>query len=153
MRSTQPRKQRKYRYNAPMHVRRRLVSAHLEKALRKEYKKRSLPVRKGDEVKITRGNFAGVRGKVSRVDLKSLKVYIDSAKVKKVSGQEVEAAIDPSNIMITKLEFDDKKRRKFLTRGKTKAEQKGETKEAKKAKVEETKKTKDEDKGEIKKGK
>lgn len=123
--SKQPRKQRKYRYHAPMHVRRRLISAHLEKSLRKEYKKRSLPVRKGDEVKIMRGKFSGSRGKVSRVDLKSLKVYVDSAKTKKVSGQDVEVAIDPSNVIITKLEFDDKKRRKFLTRGKTKTEAKG----------------------------
>ncbi|MBI4174950.1 MAG: 50S ribosomal protein L24 [Candidatus Aenigmarchaeota archaeon] len=116
--STQPRKQRKYRYNAPTHVRRALVSAHLEKSLRKEYGKRSLPVRKGDEVRVMTGEFRGVRGKVSRVDLKSLKIYVENAKVKKVSGQEVEAPIDPSNVMITKLEFEDKKRRKFIARKK-----------------------------------
>ena len=116
--STQPRKQRKYRYNAPTHVRRVLVSAHLEKSLRKEYGKRSLPVRRGDEVKVLTGQFRGVRGKVSRVDLKALKIYVENAKVKKVSGQEVEAPIDPSNVMITKLEFEDKKRRKFIARKK-----------------------------------
>lgn len=123
--SKQPRKQRKYRYNAPMHVRRKLVSAHLEKSLRKEYNKRSLPVRKGDEVRVMTGQFSGTRGKISRVDMKALKVYVENAKVKKVSGQEVEAPIDPSNVMITKLNFDDKRRRKFLTR-KPKQEQKGE---------------------------
>ncbi|KHO48309.1 MAG: large subunit ribosomal protein L24 [archaeon GW2011_AR5] len=114
--SKQPRKQRKYRYNAPMHVRQRLVSAHLEKMLRKEYGKRSLTVRKGDEVRIMTGQFRGTRGKVSRVDMKALKVYVENAKMKKVSGQEVEVAIDPSNIMITKLNFDDKRRRKFIIR-------------------------------------
>ena len=114
--STQPRKQRKYRYNAPMHIRRRMISAHLEKALRKEYGKRSLPVRKGDEVKILRGGFAGTSGKVSRVDLKTLKVYVDSAKRKKVSGQEVEAAIDPSNLVIMRISLEDKKRKKFVLR-------------------------------------
>ncbi len=128
--SKQPRKQRKYRYNAPNHVRQHLVSAHLEKSLRKEYGKRSLPVRKGDEVRIMTGEFRGVRGKVSRVDLKSLKVYVENAKMKKVSGQEVEVAIDPSNVMITKLEFEDKKRRKFIARKGKKAESK-ETKETK----------------------
>ena len=114
--STQVRKQRKYRYNAPMHIRRKLVSVHLDKYLRKEYKKRSLPARKGDEVVIMTGKFDGVRGKITRVDMKALKVYVDSAKVKKVSGQEVEVPIDPSNVMVTKLNFDDKKRRKFLQR-------------------------------------
>ena len=116
--SKQTRKQRKYRYNAPMHIRQKLVGAHLEKALRKEYEKRALPVRKDDEVKIMHGRFRGARGKITRVDLKMLKVYVDSAKVKKVSGQEVEIPIDPSNVMITKLNFDDKKRRKFLARKK-----------------------------------
>ncbi len=115
--SEQPRKQRKYRYNAPMHVRRRLINAHLEKSLRKEYKKRSLPLRKGDEVFISRGEFAGTRGKISRVDMKKLKIYVENAKVKKVSGQEVEAAIDPSNLIITRLNLDDRKRKKFLIRG------------------------------------
>jgi len=114
--SKQPRKQRKYRYNAPMHVRRKLISAHLERTLRREYGKRSLPVRKGDEVKILRGGFAGKVGKVTRVDLKKLKVYVDAAKLKKVSGQEVEAAIEPSNIIITKINIDDRKRKKFIIR-------------------------------------
>ena len=136
--SKQPRKQRKYRYHAPMHVRRKLMSAHLDKFLRKEYKKRSLPIRKGDEVIVTTGKFDGTRGKISRVDMKKLKVYVDSVKVKKVSGQEVEAAIDPSNVMITKLNFDDKKRRKFLQRGKAAApvaqSQKKELKEKKETK-------------------
>lgn len=120
IRSAQPRKQRKYRYNAPMHVRRKLVSAHLEKGLRKDYNKRSLPVRKGDEVRVTRGKFAGTKGKISRVDLKRLKIYIENAKVKKVSGQEVELPIDPSNVVITNLNLDDKKRKKFLIRSKAK---------------------------------
>ncbi len=114
--SKQPRKQRKYRYNAPLHKRRIMVSVHLQKPLRKEYGKRSLPARKGDEVRIMRGKFSGTSGKISRVDLKALKVYVDNAKVKKVSGQEVEVPLDPSNLMITKLEFDDKKRRTFLKR-------------------------------------
>ena len=136
--SKQPRKQRKYRYNAPTHKRRIMVSMHLQKSLRKEYNKRSLPARKGDEVRIMRGRFSGTTGKISRVDLKKLKVYVDTAKVKKVSGQEVEAALDPSNMMITKLEFDDKRRRTFLKR-KPKVETKTELKTEKKQK-EETKK-------------
>nr|AJS11799.1 50S ribosomal protein L24P [uncultured archaeon] len=114
--SKQPRKQRKYRYNAPVHVRRSLMHAHLDKFLRKDYGKRSITIRKGDEVMVMRGGFKGVKGKISRVDMKALKIYVDSAKVKKVSGQDVEAPIDPSNVIITKLNFDDKKRRKFLGR-------------------------------------
>ena len=126
--SKQPRKQRKYRYNAPLHRRRPMVSVHLHKSLRKEYSKRALPARKGDEVKIMRGRFSGTSGKISRVDLKTLKVYVDNAKVKKVSGQEVEAPLDPSNLVITKLEFDDKRRRTFIKRKGKKEEAKAEPK-------------------------
>lgn len=131
--SKQPRKQRKYRYNAPLHLRQKMISVHLDKALRKMYKKRSIPVRTGDEVIIMRGEFRKERGKVTKVDMKKLKIYIDSAKRKKVSGQEVEASIDPSNAMITKLNADDKKRQKFLRRkGVKESETKTEKKEVKK---------------------
>lgn len=116
VRSTQPRKQRKYRYNAPLHLRRRMLSVHLHKTLRKDHRKRSAPVRKGDEVEVMRGDFSGRRGTVSRVDTGSLKVFVDNIKRKKVSGQEVQAPLDPSNLVIVKLSEGDKKRKKMLSR-------------------------------------
>jgi len=116
VRSIQPRKQRKYRYNAPLHIRHKLVSAHLSLELRKKYGKRSIPLRKGDEVKIMRGEFKGLKGIIERVDLKKLKVYIDTLKTKKSDGSEVLRAIDPSNLMITSLNLDDKMRLKVLER-------------------------------------
>jgi large subunit ribosomal protein L24 len=114
--SKQPRKQRKFRYNAPLHIRQKMVAAHLDKLLRKEYKKRSTPVRKGDEIVVMRGNFKNKKGNVTRVDLKKMKIYIDAIKVKKPSGQEVEKAIDPSNVKITRLNLDDRERIKVLKR-------------------------------------
>jgi large subunit ribosomal protein L24 len=115
-RSIQPRKQRKYRHNAPMHLRQKLVSAHLSKELRKNYGKRSIPVRKGDEVFVLRGEFRKKKGSVTRVDLKHLRIFVDSVKKKKTSGQEFELPMDPSNVMITKLNMDDKMRKKALQR-------------------------------------
>ena len=116
IKSKQPRKQRKYRYNAPFHIRQKLVSVHLDKNLRKSYGKRSLPIRKGDEVMVLRGEFKKKKGNVIRVDLKKLRIYIDNVKRKKVSGQEFEIPIDPSNIMIIRLNLDDKMRKKALQR-------------------------------------
>ena len=116
VRSTQKRKQRKYRHNAPLHIRQKLVSAHLEKGLKKSYGKRTLPVRKGDEVMVLRGEFKKKKGNVTRVNLKKLKIFIENVKKKKVSGQETEIAIDPSNVMITKLNLDDRMRKKSLQR-------------------------------------
>lgn len=114
--SKQRRKQRKYRANAPMHKRQDMLRAHLDKALRKDFKVRSLPVRKGDEVSVMRGEFRKKTGAVLRADLKALKVYVDGVKRKKQSGQETNVAIDPSNLKITKLNMDDSRRRKFMKR-------------------------------------
>ena len=109
--SSQPRKQRKYRYNAPLHLRHAMMATHLDKALRKETGRRSMSVRKGDEVVIMRGEFRKHSGKIVRVDMKTLKVYVEGAKRKKASGKEVDIPIDTSNLVITKLYRDDKKRK------------------------------------------
>ncbi len=112
--SRQPRKQRKFVYNAPLHARQKLVSATLDKKLRKEFGKRSMGVRRGDEVLVMRGKYAGKIGKVVRVDLKKLRIYVENVKAKKPSGAEVDAALDASNVKIVKLNMEDKKRRLFM---------------------------------------
>ncbi|HLD48901.1 MAG TPA: 50S ribosomal protein L24 [archaeon] len=116
LQSRQPRKQRKYRYNAPMHRRQKMISAHLSKELRKEFKKRAIGIRVNDEVRIMRGKFAKMSGKITEVDLKRLKVFVDCAKRKKASGQEMNIPLDPSNILITKLNLDDRMRKKIISR-------------------------------------
>ncbi|MEM5801601.1 MAG: 50S ribosomal protein L24 [Candidatus Aenigmatarchaeota archaeon] len=107
--SKSPRKQRKYRYNAPFHVKRKFLSVHLSKELRKKYGKRALPVRKGDEVVVLRGKYKKMSGKVSKVDVKNCKVYIEGITRKKVAGTEILVKFEPSNLMITNL-YEDKKR-------------------------------------------
>jgi len=118
MKSKKPRKQRKALYKAPLHKRHKLLSAHLSKDLIKKWKRRSLPVRKGDEVKIMRGKFKGTIGKISKVDLKRLKIYIENVKRRKVSGEEVHVSLHPSNLLILNPVMDDKKRLKVIDRGK-----------------------------------
>ena len=107
--SKQPRKQRKYRYNASLHIRRKMVSSVLSKELRKRAGKRSMPVRKGDTVQVMRGDFKGVTGKVEKVSLKKLKIYIDAVKAKKTNGQEVMRPVDPSNVMIISVAEEEKR--------------------------------------------
>jgi len=121
-RSKQPRKQRKYRYNAPNHVKHKLLSAHLSKELRKQIKKRSIPLRKGDEVEIMVGTFKKTKGIVERVDLKKLMVYIEGVKVKKVDGSQVSKPVDPSNLKILKLNLSDKMRVRVFERKGIKAQ-------------------------------
>jgi large subunit ribosomal protein L24 len=117
--SSQPRKQRKYRINSPLHVRHKLVSVSLSKELRKQLGKRSLPVRKGDEVKAITGSSKKSTGTVSRVDLSSLKIYVEGITAKKVDGSEIMRAMEPSNLMIIKPNMDDKARRKQIEGKKT----------------------------------
>jgi len=114
--SKKSRKQRKYVYNAPLHVRHKFLSAHLSKELREKYKKRSFPVRKGDEIQVMRGKFKKKTGKISRVDTNKIKVYIDGITRKKVDGTDIQVPIHPSNLKIINLNLEDKKRIKALTR-------------------------------------
>ena len=114
--SKQPRKQRKYRANAPLHVKQKFMSSHLSKDLKQKYGKRNIMVRKGDRVKIIRGEFKNKIGKIDRTDLKKSKVYIEGVDVVKKDGTKVLRQIEPSNIIILELNLDDKKRLKILSR-------------------------------------
>lgn len=105
-------KQRKYRHNAPLHVRHKLMAAHLSKELRKKYEKRSIPIRKGDKVKIMRGKFKNKTGVVEQVILGKYRIYIKDIRREKVDGTKVRVPFYPSNLMITELNIEDKKRLK-----------------------------------------
>lgn len=121
IKSKRPGKQRKFLFTAPLHIRRKLLAAHLSKELRQKYKTRSLPVRKGDEVEVMRGKFKKKKGKISKVNLKKYKVYIEGMTVKRTDGTERQAPIHPSNLKIINLNLEDKLRVKSIER-KTKKE-------------------------------
>lgn len=127
--SSAPRKQRKYRANAPLHLRQHMLSAHLAKDLR--IYGRSARLRKGDEVTVMRGKYRGTHGKVERVDMEALKIYVDAAKRKRVSGQEVMAPLDASNLKITRLYMEDARRKKLLERKRKHKQEKQQKQEAK----------------------
>ena len=114
--SKQPRKQRKYRYNAPLHVKQKFVSTHLSKELRKKYKKRNVNLRKGDSVKVMRGQFKNKSGKVDEVDVKKTSVYVDGIETVKRDGTKSRYPIHPSNLIITEVNLDDKMRNKIIGR-------------------------------------
>ena len=84
--SKQPRKQRKFRYNAPLNIKQKFVRAHLSKELRKKYAKRSAGLRKGDSVKVMRGQFKNKSGKVEEVDVKKTEVYVSGVEIVKKDG-------------------------------------------------------------------
>jgi len=125
IKSSKPSKQRKFLYTAPLHLRRKLLAAHLSKELRQKYMTRSMPIRKGDEVEVMRGEFKKKRGKISRVDLKEYKVYVEGMTTKRTDGTERQVAFHPSNLKIINLNLDDKRRVKILERKMKKAVKSG----------------------------
>ena len=103
-------KQRNYVRKAPAHVRTTLVAGHLSKDLREKHKRRGMRIRQGDTVKIMRGQFKGKTGKVDRIDTKKARIHISGIGKTKKDGGKVLYPIRASNIMITDLNLNDKKR-------------------------------------------
>ena len=124
--SRQRRKQRKYRVNAPLHVKHKMMAANLSEELSKKYNRGAFPIRKGDNVKVIDGKFKGKTGKVSDVDTKKMKVSIEGIQTSKRDGTKVNISFFPSKLQIQELILEDKKRVEALSRSKK------EDKEAKK---------------------
>ncbi|MFP4116625.1 MAG: 50S ribosomal protein L24 [Candidatus Aenigmatarchaeota archaeon] len=116
MKTKKPDKQRKRAAEAPMHRRQKKVSAILEKDLRDDFGRRSLPLRNGDEVKVMRGDFKGKEDEVRGVDLKNMKVTLENLENEKVDGTEVRPKIDPSNLMILEPDLSDREREEIIKR-------------------------------------
>jgi len=135
-----PRKQRKRLFNAPAHIRRKLMSAPLSAELASSRGTKSMPVRKGDTVRILRGDNKGFEGKVSRVDRKAFRIYVEGLTREKVDGTNIFLPIHPSKVQIRNLNLDDKWRKDVLARKKETAKaEKQSSKEAEaKEKAEET---------------
>ena len=108
--SIQPRKQRKALYTAPLHIRRKIMSANLSKDLRADIGKRSLPIRVGDKVQVVRGDFKGHEGKVESIDAKRYKVTVEGVTLSKPDGYAVLLPIHPSNLMIIEADLKDERR-------------------------------------------
>jgi large subunit ribosomal protein L24 len=113
-----PRKQRKRLFNAPAHIRHKLMAAPLTKELAEKQGVKTLPVRKGDTVHIQRGDNKGFEGKVSRIDLKIYRIYIEGLTREKVDGTNIFLPVHPSKVMIKNLNLDDKKRKAIIGRKK-----------------------------------
>ena len=111
-----PRKQRKMLYNAPAHKRHKLMAAPLSKELAVSKGAKTLPIRKGDTVRIQRGDHKGFEGKVSRVDLKEYRIYLEGLTREKTDGTNIFLPIHPSKVQIRNLNLDDKWRKNILSR-------------------------------------
>jgi len=115
---TKPTKQRRMLYKAPDHIRYRLFAAPLSPELERANGVKALPVRSGDTVRIMRGDRKGFEGKITSIDRKKFKIYVEGLTREKVDGTTIFAPVHPSKVMITRLNLDDKWRKKILERKK-----------------------------------
>jgi len=135
---TKPRLQRKRLFQAPLHVRYKHFAAPLSPELKKSHGTNAIPVRTGDTIRIMRGERKGTEGKVSSVDRKNYRVFIEGVTHEKVDGTAIPTPIHPSKVMLVRLNMDDKWRNKILKRksakGKAEAAEKPEATEKPKQK-------------------
>ena len=130
--SKQPRKQRKFLANAPIHIKKKRVSANLSKELRKKYSIRSIPIRKGDTVKIMRGTFKKKEGKVTGVKPDTFGIEVEGIQRKKQDGSKVNVKLQPSNLQIIELDLADSRRSSFLQSSSKKDKQESNSEKTKK---------------------
>jgi large subunit ribosomal protein L24 len=135
--SKQPRKQRKYAANAPLHIRKKFVSINLSKELRKKEGKRNIIAKKGDKVKVFNGKFKGKTGKIISINLKRSKIIVEEINVKKMDGSKASVKLHPSNLQIIELSDTRAKKKTEITKNEKPKE---DIKKVEEKKTEETKK-------------
>ena len=100
-----PAKQRKYRDNAPLHVKDKYLSAPLSDGLQEEHDTKQLRIRIGDTVRIERGDHAGKTSEVEAIDRSRERIEVEGAETEKIDGSATNYPIHPSNV--TLIEIDD----------------------------------------------
>lgn len=127
--SAKPRKQRKLLYKGDKRLRHKLLGASLSDKLREKYGVRTIPVKKGDTVRISRGDFSGIEGKVTEVNTKKGRLIIEGVTREKVSGTSTKVPIHASKVEVNNLNTSDKWRMQKLEKRKNQSEAKKESKE------------------------
>jgi large subunit ribosomal protein L24 len=93
------------------------LKSSLSSDLQKQYGRKNSRIVKGDTVKIIRGEYKGVEGKVERVNTNKGRLSIEGVQREKIKGGNVKVLIHPSNVMISSLNLDDKFRKDKLENG------------------------------------
>lgn len=90
------------------------LRAALSTSLKSKYTKNAIRVRPGDSVKLFRGEYSGIEGKIQKVFPKEGKITIEGVTREKIAGGTTPIRIHTSNVVLTSLNLDDKFRRARL---------------------------------------
>ena len=101
----------------PKHQRDKMVGAMLEDSLRKQHGRKTIRVIKGDSVRVMRGEYKGVEGKVEKVHTERATFHIEGIQREKIRGGQVKVPIHSSKVMVIGLNLDDDYRSSKLQRG------------------------------------
>ncbi len=147
-----PTKVRNYQiYRATYTTRSKQLGSHLSKDLQKKYGKRSIRITLGDTVKVIRGEYRGIDGKVSKIEMAASSIAIEGIKKEKSRGEKFDIFIPTSNVVVTGLNLDDHWRKTKLQGKKPKTTPKEvKPEEPKEVKPEEPKEVKPEEPKEVK---
>ncbi|MDG7011899.1 MAG: 50S ribosomal protein L24 [Nitrososphaerota archaeon] len=88
--------------------------SRLSAELRGKHSKRSVRPRVGDSVRIVRGEFKGIEGKITKVDSFTGVVNVEGVTHEKLKGGTAPVPIRSSNVVVTALVLEDKLRKRRL---------------------------------------
>jgi len=89
----------------------------LSQELRDKHRRTAVRPVKGDGVRIVRGGFKGIEGKITGVDTKRGKLFVEGVTREKAAGGKTSPVpIDASKVVITNLNLEDKLRKRRLDR-------------------------------------
>jgi len=109
-----PRRQRKALYAADTFDRRRRMAVPLSRELRARFRRRAVPVRKGDTVRVLSGSFVGREERVARVNRRDYAVTLDNVTLKTADEKLKPLELRPGHLVITRLNLSDPWRRRSL---------------------------------------
>jgi large subunit ribosomal protein L24 len=135
--------------HVPKHLHDARICSTLIEDLRRQYNRRNARVIKGDTVKVMRGEYTGIEGKVEKVNTERGTLAIEGVQREKIKGGNVKVQIHASNVTIVGLNLQDKYRQVRLQNldRETKGEQR-DVEDNKRKKTSKNKKVeKEEDKG------
>lgn len=115
------------------HKRDKFLGANLSVNLREQHNKRSMRVIKGDTVRILRGEYVGIEGKVEKVNTERSTLSIEGVQREKIRGGNVKVQVHASNVQIISLNTDDDYRLKGIPKSDDKGTNTKKGKETKKS--------------------
>ena len=119
---TKPDKSRKKMYNASHHIKSSMIGSMLSQDLREKYGVKSIRIRKKDSVKVVRGEYKGVEGKITKVFVNDGYINVEGVTNEKIAGGTIPVKIHASKVMVTNLNLEDNWRRNRFEKKESKGE-------------------------------